>query len=381
MNTTPSARFELVVTLIAGAALAVGLPVQAIQQAPVSAQLALLVAAAGWLVARRWPWPGLLLVMASPILAASGGWTPILTWTVVVFAALWWSRRGLSALLLGLATGSASYLAFALAEGVWVGNLLLLAFSVCVAASAVGGLLRARADFVREAELRAQQEARARASELDQRVATERLRIARDLHDSVGHQAAVVSMHLGAAEVHAAAGAPAAEVTADLRQARAGVQSVLLEMQRILEILRVAPEDSLGPLPAHGHVADLVASFTAAGLPLRASVADAPAGQAVDAATAVYRVVQEALTNAQKHGAGEVTLDVATIGDEVVVSVQNGLRDGPARAGRLAGDRAGFGLTGMRERLASVGGWLRTGVEDGQFRLEAHVPIDAGRSR
>lgn len=139
-----------------------------------------------------------------------------------------------------------------------------------------------------------------RQAAVERGVAQERLRIARDLHDGVGHQIAVVNMHLGAAEVHLSD--PRA-LRGDLVAARAAVQAVLRETQQILAVLRV---DNAGErpqaTPSPAAVGDLVESYRQAGMVVNANIGSFGIALSGQSSVAVYRVVQEALTNAHKHG-------------------------------------------------------------------------------
>ncbi|MGN6128212.1 MAG: sensor histidine kinase, partial [Humibacter sp.] len=81
----------------------------------------------------------------------------------------------------------------------------------------------------------------------------------------------------------------------------------------------------------------------------------------------VYRIVQESLTNARKYGTGEIDIDIETAGEEIHVTIANPVASD-------VGPGEGFGLVGMRERAASVHGFLRAGTEDGRFVVRAALP-------
>ena len=242
----------------------------------------------------------------------------------------------------------------------------MAAFAALVLA-ATGSAIRVNARYHAEAAARLLTMEESRASEIQREIAQERLRVARDLHDSVGHQIAVVSMRLGSAEVHLPPGAEAAR--ADLDGARTALQSVLRETQEILRVLR--DDDAAPTVPARRpSIRHLVAGLRDAGMRLDADVQefdDIPA----DVALTAYRIVEEALTNAQKHGEGTTTLRVeVAAGGAISIDVANPLREVPGSRP----SSGGLGLIGMRERAEASGGTLDSRWEDGIFRVSASLP-------
>ena len=198
-------------------------------------------------------------------------------------------------------------------------------------------------------------------------VAEERTRIARELHDVISHSVSVIVVQAGAAQSRLRDDSPVHEQLAAIR--RTGKET-LTELRRLLGVLRDGPEDSPSPMPA---LADVVGLATDSGADLEydaGQVGDVPAGLAL----AVYRVVQEALTNARKHAAGSAVRvrlqrDDATLGVEVV----NGPGCPWPEASAVDG---GHGLAGMAERVGLYGGRLETGrCGDGGWRVHALFPI------
>lgn len=341
--------------------------------------IALAVSVAGIVLAWRHPWPGLVLVAAAPLVSAMLGWDPIAMWNLAVFATLWLTLRVLPGLPAGLLTGATN-----LAATVWAhGGFSLqeptpsIAAIAAISGAAIGSAIRGHRRYWAELEARTREALGTREAEAQRRVALERVRIARDLHDVVGHEVALVSMHLGAAEVHLPADADATR--ADLAAVRTGVQAVLAGTQQILRVLRAGTDDdTTGPAAGYEHVADLVESARAAGLEVEATIGE-PAGPLTAAVSAAaYRIVQEALTNAQKYGTGAVSLKVAVDDEAVKVEAVNVCKP------LTPGDepvRSGYGLVGMAERAASVGGWIDTRSDDTLFWLWAHLPVDGGDKR
>jgi len=235
-----------------------------------------------------------------------------------------------------------------------------------VAAALFGGIAVAnRRAFVDSMQARADDAAQRRIDE-------ERLRIARELHDVVAHTMATINVQAGAA-IHVAAERPEAATEA-LQAIRGASKDGLRELRAILNVLRQADEpDATMPAPGLAQAAALIASASRAGLKTTLSVTGTrrPVPPAVD--LAAYRIVQESLTNAIRH-AGPATATVSlgyTAGELAIEVTDTGLGAPPGVA-----PGGGHGLTGMRERAASVGGSLQAGpAPDGGFRVSARLPL------
>jgi signal transduction histidine kinase len=207
-------------------------------------------------------------------------------------------------------------------------------------------------------------EQRAQRAERERRlaVAEERMRIARDLHDSAGHAISVILVHAGDGRLRAErdpAGARAAFET---------IEEVAREtVGEIDQLVRVLREDGGEPLPGVAALDGLLAHHRAAGFDVTATVSGArrPLAPAVDQGT--YRILQEALTNAARHGGGSAQVHVAFGDGALELAVTNPL--GPAR-----GNGTGNGLLGMRERAALLGGSLRADAVDDRFEVQAWLP-------
>jgi signal transduction histidine kinase len=379
----PLDRFTTVVSALALLAESVTVPGH-----PPQAYAGIALSGIGVALARRHRLVGLLVVSAAPLLAALLGFSPLTLWTVAIFQAFSVTSRGTSGLLAVAIVGAANYTAMALFEGTFepgANPLAVVALTAAVAAGAAGSALCAQHQYWSSLQQRAQEALDTRESAVLRSVAEERVRIARDLHDSIGHRVAVVSMRLGAAEVHLPPGATAAQ--ADLAQARTGIQDVLGEMQQILQVLRVdAPEETeqiSAPTPDISHLPELVDSFRAGGMEIEAHLTDDTAPIAAHVSSAAYRITQEALTNAHKHGVGTVWLSLDH--DEKVLTIEvTNLKHSaiPASAGRTfarsrnssARTSGGHGVIGMRERARSAGGHLTIDDEE-LFRLRAELPV------
>jgi signal transduction histidine kinase len=200
----------------------------------------------------------------------------------------------------------------------------------------------------------------------------ERARIARELHDVIAHSLSVIAIQSDAAEQ--ALGRDPALVGEPLRAIRATAQDTLAEMRRLVGLLRVGDEKGPHrPQPGLGELGHLIEEVRAAGTAVTFEVTgDAPRlPPGLD--LAVYRIVQEALTNARRHAGPDASVHVSARVDGGAVDIA--VTDtGPA--GAPAADGGGLGLLGLRERVALYGGHLDAGaVAGGGFRVHARLPI------
>jgi signal transduction histidine kinase len=235
-------------------------------------------------------------------------------------------------------------------------------------------LRRARIAELEERALRAEREA-----ERERRLAAaeERTRIARDLHDSAGHAINVILVQAGAARLLQGQ---------DLDRSREALETIeevaretLGEIDRLVAALRVDDlrEGSNGPVeppPGLAAVETLAARHRSAGLSVR--VRERGSRRLLPPALdqAAYRILQEALTNAARHGGGSAEIEISFEPSSLELGVTNPIRPGIASSG------AGHGLVGMRERAALLGGSLDAAASNGVFRVHARLPYggDAG---
>jgi signal transduction histidine kinase len=239
-----------------------------------------------------------------------------------------------------------------------------------------GAYVGARRDLVaslRERAVRAEEERERRA---DQARLAERARIAREMHDVLAHKVSLIALQAGGLEVNPGVGAERVQQTAG--QIRSTAREALVELRGVLGVLRAdqpapaLPDGSeLVPQPGLAELTALVDSSRAAGVRITQSVDVAELPQATG--RAVYRVVQEALTNVHKHARGAATDVAVGAGSEdgVVVTVTN---QRPVSAVTLL-PGSGAGLIGLRERVGLLGGTLTAGpTGDGGWRLRAWLP-------
>ena len=205
-------------------------------------------------------------------------------------------------------------------------------------------------------------------------VVEERLRIAGDLHDLVGHGLSTIAVQSGTARVALDAGDEQA-ARAALTAVESTSRTAMREMRQLLAVLRdragTGPERD-GPAPGLADIATLVGNVRAGGV---AVTADLPAGTGrVPAAVQLcaYRVVQEALTNAVKHAPGAIVTVRVTCAEGVLRVVVDS--SGGTRPQREA-EGSGLGLAGIRARVAAAGGQSRIGATSSGWRVEAQLPL------
>lgn len=245
----------------------------------------------------------------------------------------------------------------------------VLAFAMGDAVRTQRAYMSALAERARRADETKEQEARTR-------VAEERVRIARELHDVVAHHIAVINVHAGLAR--RALGRDAATVDGSLGHVQEAAQTVLEELGTVLLVLRA--DDGEGaraePAPGVARVPDLLANLAATGFEVRTSTSGRPREMDQTCDLAAFRIVQESLTNASKHGSGgQADLSLAYSDDALTIDVRNLVRFDPTGARAAASPSGGQGLIGMRERAGACGGSLRVHPDDdGTFRLTAVIP-------
>jgi signal transduction histidine kinase len=247
------------------------------------------------------------------------------------------------------------------------------------AATAVGDAVRSRRAYAiaREERATALRERAERAElaleeESRRQVVEERLRIARELHDVVAHHIAVISVQAGVA-THLVRTDPAGAEQA-LEHVRRGASSVLDELGGMLSVMR-QPDDlpsPKDPLPTLDQLDRLIADFTGAGLQVEWHTTGTPHRLAPAVSLAAYRIVQESLTNARRHGSDpRVCLSVDHHPETVSIDVLN-----HTAAGRPSSGPRGHGIIGMQERVAAAGGTIELGpTTDGRFRVHATLPV------
>lgn len=243
--------------------------------------------------------------------------------------------------------------------------------------AALGDATRSRREYIAAATERAERAEQTREAEARRQVSEERLRIARDLHDTVAHQISVISLNAGVASSVLSSNPEKAKEA--LGTARKAARTVLGEIGDLLAWLRTSEDEAEAeaaarPQPGIGQLDGLFARFRAAGLELTVvtegdlSTVDEPAS------TVAYRVIQEGLTNAHRHGADHrATLTLGVGQGRLTILVTNPTRNDltPPTGLRLGG----YGLMGLRERVAAVRGAVTVEAGPSEYRLAVTIPL------
>ena len=273
-------------------------------------------------------------------------------------------------LLVGIPAAVALVIGFVVAPGHVnasnvVGNLLAIGFTLLV-----GRLLRVRRDqnallAERNRELEALREARTRAA-----IVEERMRIAREVHDVVGHSLVAITLQARAG-LRRLSGSPERAGQA-LREIEALASRALTETRTAVATIRSGSDaTTFQPQPTLADLPDLVESMLDPELDVHLVVDPAALGLAAHLQSAAYRIVQESLSNAAKHARpARADVRITHAGEVVVVEVT----DDSSNAAPAAGD--GSGLRGMRERAEQLGGSLEAGpAPDRGWRVRARLPV------
>ncbi|QWF78810.1 sensor histidine kinase [Amycolatopsis sp. CA-230715] len=216
---------------------------------------------------------------------------------------------------------------------------------------------RERAEALSNAERAAAEAERAGRSEAREAALVERSRIAREIHDVLGHSLSGIAMQLDMADALQGKGRTE-EANRAIRRARALAVDSITETRHAVHALR---EDTL-PL-------EKTLELMAAGESVAFEVTGEPGPVPTETAHAIVRAAQEALTNAAKYAPGsDRSITLGFTGGTVSLTVVNGPGGAPAGPG------GGMGLVGMRERVALLGGSLRAGPADGGWRVDVEVP-------
>ncbi|GAA1581893.1 histidine kinase [Kribbella hippodromi] len=337
------------------------------------------------MVRRRWPIPVVAVLLVLTAVSTTSG-------SAAAIAAVMVRRRYQQALAVSGFALAAVTVNLVLRQG-FATYWPIFGVLVLIGAVELGLFLRLRLRLAREAAERVRRAAAEEQARIENARRSERLRIARDMHDVLAHRISLLSVHAGALAFRP--DAPAAEVAATAEVIRGASHDILTDLQKVIGVLRddVLPPEVDPRAPDVHRIGELIEAAVRSGQPVRAgSLPEVEIPVAVR--RTAYRVVQEGLTNARKHAPGqEVRIDI-TAGDGLTVAISNDLThtpkhlDGgvggppetgvPRQTGGGAADGlpgAGLGLIGLRERVDLLGGRLSCGASGGVFRLAAWLPL------
>jgi len=373
---------DALVTLVAGAA-AVPVLFHDGHHPDATTVIMLVLAAAPLLVRRIWPIPVFAVVLA--LNAGAGLWSPVhavngLALLIALYTVASMRPRRDALVCVGLLELTVVTGLLLFAGGGWWYD-AVFASGMVAAALGLGLYAAARRAYLAELHDRAERLERERDQQAALAAAAERARIAREMHDIVAHHLTVMTT---LAEAAIAASATSPERATDvMRSVAATGRRALADTRKLLGVLRQRPGqdpgEALQPVPDLAQLDTLIEQVRSAGLDtsleIRGQAPDMPAGVQL----AVYRLVQEALTNTLKHGGAGARARVRLryLPGELLVDVDD---DGsgsaaPAPAG------VGGGLLGMAERIRAYGGDVRAGPrQPAGWAVSARLPLDDGGS-
>lgn len=341
-----------------------------------------LLGAAVVVVRRRWPVPVLIGVFVVLTAAAAAG-QPNLGLLVFAFIAMFTVANQtdrLTTVVTGGIVAAFLYLGFVVYSGTpWdqAASVGILAWTGLSAAT--GDATRNRRSYVQAVEERARKAESERDTEAARQVAEERLRIARELHDVLAHHIAVIHVHAGLADATMTTSPDTSKESLGYIRQAAG--EVLSELSALIPVLRSTEDgadraDDAGepapPAPGLARLDDLIDSHRRSGSPVRVDVSGKPHQLSAAADLAAYRIIQEALTNAVKHGVpGTTGLRIAYAGEHVEIRVTNLV----ATDDHSPVPGTGHGVIGMRERASSVGAELSTGRQRDVFTVDLRLAV------
>ncbi|MDA8371173.1 MAG: histidine kinase [Nocardiopsaceae bacterium] len=253
----------------------------------------------------------------------------------------------------------------------WSGERPAVSVSGAAVWSAGFGFCLAAGYAIRFSHAASRRLAEAREAQAWRAAAEQRRRVAQDVHDVVAHTLAITLLHITAARMAVGRSSPE-EAEEALEEAERHGRASLADIRRMVRLLR---SEDAGAAPAvdtaHPGLADiesLVESYRAAGVDVRLSLPGdtphaSPAGE-----LAVYRVLQEALANAIRHGGDPVVVRLQADGAALSLAVDNPVRPGAERSA------SGSGLLGMRERVRAAGGTIEAGLHGDRWMVHVRIP-------
>lgn len=280
------------------------------------------------------------------------------------------SRRVTAAITVG---SVALFIPWELTDAPGTTQLVLLTGVMFGAAALAGDGSKARRLYAAAVEERARQDVERREAEMREAVVEERARIARELHDAVGHTVNVLVVHAGAGRV--AARQDPERAAQALGEIESIGRAALTDIDRLLGLLRADGDAVRQPTQGLGDVPALVERIRTTGVDVDLTAPSVLPRIPVATGAAAYRIVQEALTNVIKHAGPAKVQVLVEVDGELHVSVEDDGR-GAAAGRKPDSGRIGRGLIGMRERATLLGGELTAGPRPGGgYRVAARLPL------
>jgi len=323
-----------------------------------------------------------IVVTSTVVMLLVKGWSPIAVVAVIAVFTVAVVQDRRTAVIAGLGSGVCLVIGGALRTGDWFTSDSVSTLAWTGFAAALGQAIRSQKAYVAEVEQRALRAEQTREEEAGRRVIEERLRIARELHDVVAHHIAVIQVQSGVVD-HLLTESPTAAREA-LGHVRRSSKMVLDELGDMLDVLR-QPDDPItptDPAPGLNRLVTLIDDFAASGLKVDWRIVGTPVALPTAVDLVAYRLVQEGLTNAHKHGNGSAELVLSFGPGGLEICVMNPVTKAADRVLVGAGNGSsapslGHGLAGMRERAHAVGGSVSAALqEDGcTWRVSARMPL------
>ena len=342
---------------------------------------ALLVGGGASLVARR-RWPAAVLAATAVVAVAYdvSGFTGLIFPSLPLLVALY-TATGHGRRTLALTVAAALLVAFAAVKLVFPDGpadveAMLWVTGFVTSALVLGEVSRSRLDYTAAVEQRAREAERTREEEARRRAGEERLRIARELHDAVGHSLSLINVQASvAAHLIDAQPDQAREALIAIKDTSKGA---LRELRDTLGMLRQVDDEHAPrtPSPSLARLDELVVAMSAGGLDVRVERTGTPRPLPPAVDRAAYRIVQESLTNVTRHAdASTATVSLDYGPRDLTVQVDD---NGRGSSGTVT--TGGSGIAGMRERVAATGGDLEvTPLPEGGFCVRARLPLGAER--
>ncbi|MFK0009326.1 sensor histidine kinase [Paenarthrobacter sp. NPDC090520] len=258
------------------------------------------------------------------------------------------------------------------------GQLFSMLLVIAAACGTLGILVALYEDRRNLSKAQAMTQASLKETEIELVVEQERTRIARDLHDVLAHSLAVIAAQADGAR-YLSQNQPKAVLDA-LENIAGSARHALVDAQRVIEGVR--DDGMVAPQPRLTDVPSLIERMRQGSLDIQRTESGAPVDLGAGQQLAVFRIVQECLTNALKHGGrgSLVRLHLDWSGPGLTLHAASALPVSSPLGGAGTGDnaeRVGRGIAGMRERAHLAGGWLTAGPDGEQFRVTAFIPYGA----